>query len=380
VPPQPRRRTASPGWQIGRVAGVPVIVARSWLLIAAVVIALFGPRVADVRPDLGILAYVVAAAYAIALFASVLVHELAHALVAQRVGLPATHIVINLWGGHTQFETEAATPGRSFAVAVVGPLSNGALAVLAYLALPLLDPSGVSARLLLALAVTNAFVAVFNFVPGLPLDGGRVLEALVWRVSGDRGTGTVVAGWAGRVLAVCVVLVALVPFARGRPPDVLLLIWAVLVGPMLWSGAGQAIASARVRQRAQGLSVARLLRPAGAVPVSASVGDVLGVLASGAPGGQGVVWVVAPDGRVVGVLDPRAATSVPPDRRGAVTVGSVAASHDPSAVVGLELIGDALVDVLRGLPGDVYAVVDRGHVVGSLHARDVVAALSGTRT
>lgn len=359
-----------------------MIVARSWLLIVAGVVALFGPRVADLRPDLGVLAYVVAVAYAGALFGSVLVHELAHALMAQRVGLPATHIVINLWGGHTQFETEATTPGRSSVVAAVGPLSNAVVALLAYLALPLLDPAGVTARLVLALAVTNAFVAVFNIVPGLPLDGGRILEALVWRVSGDRGTGTLAAGWAGRLLAVAVVVAALVPFLLGRPPDLLLFLWAVLVGPMLWSGAGQAISSARVRRRAQELSVQRLVRPAGAVRLTSSVADVLGVLAAGGedPRRRGVVWVVADDGKVVGALDPLAATSVPAERRAVVAVGSVAAAHDPRAVVAYGLAGEDLLAVLRDLPGDVYAVLDRGRVVGSLHAVDVVAALSGTRT
>ena len=370
------------------MSGVPVFVARSWLLIAAGVMVLYGPSLAGGGLDLGLLGYAVAAAYAVALFLSVLVHELAHALVAQRVGLPATHIVINLWGGHTQFETEAPTPGRSFAVAVVGPLSNGALAVLAYVVLLTLDPFGVSARLLLAVAVTNAFVALFNVVPGLPLDGGRMLEALVWRVTGDRGTGTVVAGWAGRILAVAVVLLALLPFALGRPPSILLVIWAVLVGPMLWSGAGQAISSAGVRRRAQGLRVDRLLRPAGVVPLAATVGDVLGVLTDPPfqergrhdQGWHTMIWVVAPDGRVVGVLDPSAAASVPPERRPFVAVGSVAAAHDPRAVVAVELAGDDVVTALRGLPGDVYAVLDRGRVVGSLHATDVVAALSGTPT
>ena len=384
MPQQPRSRPAerasAPGWLLGRIAGVPIIVARSWLVIAAVVIALFGPRVADVRPDLGVLAYVVAGAYALALFGSVLVHELAHALVAQRVGLPPTHIVINLWGGHTQFESEAATPGRSCAVAAVGPLSNGVVAVLAYLALGLLDPTGVASRLLEALAVTNAFVAAFNIVPGLPLDGGRVLEAAVWRATGDRATGTVVAGWAGRLLAVGIVLAALAPFAQGRSPDLLLVVWAVLIAPMLWSGAGQAIASARVRRRAQGLSVAGLARPAGVVPLAASVDDVLGVLSDADAQRRGVVWVLAADGSVVGALDPRAAMSVPPQRRAVVAVGSVAAAHDPRAVIGLHLAGDDLVNVLRTLPGEVYAVVDRGRVVASLHATDVLAALSGTPT
>ena len=184
----------APGWKVGQVAGVPVLVSQSWLLIAALVTVLFGQQLA---PVLGAVGYLVALGYAGALFLAVLVHEAAHAVAARAVGLPPTHIVITFWGGHTQFESEAASAGRSVLVAVVGPLANGVLAAVAWVLAGAVDGGAVAGRLLLAFTITNLFLAVFNLLPGLPLDGGRVLEALVWRITGSRSTGTLVAGWAG---------------------------------------------------------------------------------------------------------------------------------------------------------------------------------------
>lgn len=364
------------GWQIGRLLGVPVVLARSWFVIAAVITVLFAPVVQNVAPELGAAAYGVAFFYAVLLFVSVLLHELAHAAAARVFGMPATRIVINLWGGHTQFETDATSPGRSFVVAVVGPITNGALALAA---LPFFALTGdpLTGRLLLGFVITNAFVALFNVVPGLPLDGGRMLEAVVWRASGDRTTGTIAAAWGGRVAAVLLVLGVLL-----WDPSLLNVVWACLIGALLWSGAGAALQTARIRRRAPSASVRGLARPAVGVPAWLPISEALAV-AGTAEGATGpAVVLLSPDGRPAAVLDPAAVASVPTDRRPEVPAHAAARALPAGAEIDARLAGEELLRVLGTLPGEEWAARDEtGRVVGLLRADDVVAAVvSGRRS
>ena len=190
---------------------------------------------------------------------SVLLHEAGHAVAARAYGLPVTEVVINLWGGHTSLG-RPRTPGASAVVSVVGPLVNVALALVAELVRRQLPPTvpgsglAVVAFLLLGLAATNALVGLCNLVPGLPLDGGRVLEALVWKVTGDQDTAGVVAGWAGRVVAVGLVAwLLLPPLLDGRVPSTFTIIWGGLIGLFLWRGASASLNVSRFRRRAAGV-------------------------------------------------------------------------------------------------------------------------------
>ena len=360
------------GWQIGRLLGVPVVIAKSWFVIAAVVTFLFSDQVRGVAPDLGPGVYLVAFGFAVLLFASVLVHELAHAVTARATGLPATEIVLHLWGGHTQFESEAISPGRSALVAVVGPLSNVVLAVPAVLLLPALD-GGLTRLVVLAFAYTNGFVAVFNAVPGLPLDGGRVLEALVWKITKDRHAGTIAAGWGGRVVAVAIGLWAILPLLSGGRPDLVRVVWAALIGGLLWNGATQAIRTASVRRRAPRAVAANLAVPAVGVPANVSLGEALD--AAGRVGARHIV-LVGPDAAPVAIVEPTAVERVPAERAGQVAVASVARRIDPRAVVDVSLAGEPLLQALGSLPGEEFVVLDADRrVVGVLHARDVVDAV-----
>lgn len=368
------------GWQVGRLAGVPVVLARSWFVAAAVIVLFFGPTVTRLVPGVSsTTAYAVAFGYALLLLVSVLVHELAHALAARATGLPATRIVITLWGGHTQFEAESSTPGRSFLVAVVGPLSNALLAVPAGLAAAALPRGSLLTLTLFAVAITNAFVAAFNLVPGLPLDGGRLLEALVWRVTGNRHTGTVVAGWGGRLAAVALVLWAVSPVLRGEQPSLLRVVWAALLGALLWSGAGQAIRSGTLRRRAPQADVDRLALPVSRVPASASLAEA--VTASGARGPRDlddrpVLLLGGDDGAAVAVLDPEAVAAVPAERWPVVPATSAARALPAGARVPAGLAGDGLLSLLGSLPGREWVVVDAGGLpVGLLRGEDVVAAV-----
>ncbi len=357
--------------------GAPVLLRPSWFVVAALVTVLYVPAVHAQAPAASApLAYLVAATFALMLLGSVFLHELAHAVAARRVGTPPTHIVLDVWGGHTAFSDELPTPGRSIFVAAVGPITNAVIAVLATQLRSALQPQGVTSVLLLALALSNWFVAGFNALPGLPLDGGRVLEGLVWSVTGERTTGSLVAGWCGRVVAVGAAgYVVARAVLTGASVDLTTVVWMLLVASVLWQGATQAIRAARWRRRAPAVSAAGLLRPAVAVPAAASVAEV--VVAANAAG-VGEVVVLDPDGRPSGLVDAAAVAAVPPERAGSVRVGAVARALPPGASLAVELSGEDLLAALQSVPHPEYVVVAGGaRVVGVLRWGDVQARLVG---
>ncbi|MGY4642268.1 site-2 protease family protein [Cellulomonas sp. URHB0016] len=376
--PPPARRTS--GWVIGRAAGAPIILAPSWLLAAVVLTLLFAPTVRNRIGDVGAGVYVVALVFVVLLFGSVLVHELAHGLVAKARGQQPQEFVLTLWGGHTSFGGAAPTPATSALIAVVGPLANLLLAALFLAAARWVDPPafgepGITSLLLYSGAVANGFVGLFNLVPGLPLDGGRVLEALVWAVTGNRHTGTVVAGWCGRVVAVSVFAWALVvPVLQGYQPDLGQVLWAALIGAFLWSGASGAVRGGKTQKAVAQVTFATVGRRAATVGHGDSVAQALAVAAAA---GADEVVVLSPDGRPAAYVDPAAAASVPAGSAGTTLVTAVAVPLPVGAVVDASLTGSALVAAVGQATriSPVVAATSDGRVVGLIRATDVIAAI-----
>ncbi|MCK9793746.1 site-2 protease family protein [Isoptericola sp. 4D.3] len=366
----------SRGWVIGRVAGAPVLVTPSWFLGAAVLTVVFAPAVARSAPLMTTTGVIlVAFAFVLLLFASVFLHEVAHALVARARGHRVTELALTLWGGHTSYTGAGARPLDGALVAVVGPLTNLALAAAFWVAFQLQPAATVPSMLLFAGAFSNAFVGFFNLLPGLPLDGGQILESIVWSATGSRSRGTLAAGWAGRVLAVGVVAVALLwPALEGRPPSWVTVMWAALVGAFLWSGAGDTIKGAQARERVAGLSARGLAVPAVVVPVSTTVAGVSDAAARHA---GAVVAVVGPAGEPVGWVDPSAVASVPAGQAATTPVEAVVVPFPPGSAVPADLVGDDLLDRLaRGSSGArVVPVLDAGVLTGVLDVARVAAAL-----
>lgn len=366
---------------IGRVSGAPVILTPSWFLAAAILTVLFAPTVENLAPHLGGERFLVSFAFVLLLFGSVFLHEVAHALVARARGQHVTELAVTLWGGHTAYSGTSARPLDGFLISVVGPLTNLALAVVFWLTFQAMDVFSVPALLLYAGAFSNAFVGFFNLLPGLPLDGGQILESAVWAATGSRTTGTVAAGWVGRAVAVGVVAWALLwPLSVGRQPSLWTVAWAALIGAFLWSGAGQAIAAGRTREAVSGLSVRGLARPA--VPVGSAASVAAAGRAVALAGGPHVLAVLVDDGgRSVGYVDPAAAAAVPPDAAETTPVGAVAVPLPPGAAVDAGLAGQEMLAALAraGRQAAVVPVTDGGRVVGVLEVARVVAALRDAR-
>ncbi|TLM87647.1 site-2 protease family protein [Pseudarthrobacter sp. NamE5] len=366
----PLRREGIP---LGRIAGVPVVLAYSWFIIAAFTVIVYGPVLGRQNPALGISAYIVAFAYAILLLISVLVHELAHALTAKIYGWPTQKIVLNLWGGHTQFESFTASPGRSVVVAFAGPAANFALAGGAWLVLSSVSMGSVAEILTNIFMWANFLIAVFNVLPGLPLDGGRLVESVVWKATGSQAKGTIAAGWGGRVIVVAICYwFILRPLLAGDSPDFSLLLITVLVGSFLWMGASASIQQGTLRGRLHLVSAAGLSTPATGLPATATVEDAL------RHGGAVSLVVCGPNGRPEAVVDAAALASVPAHAAASTPITAVSYALAPGAYVPEWSKGQELIQFLSQLEGRYYAVVDHnGKVTGLLSQDAVLAAITG---
>ncbi|MGN8246256.1 site-2 protease family protein [Cellulomonas soli] len=383
MPPSPRQPTRRParssGWVIGRVVGAPVVLAPSWLVAAVVLTVMFAPTVRSRFPQLGGATYLVALVFVVLLFTSVLVHELAHGLVGRTRGQRPREFVLTVWGGHTSFDDVAPTPLSTAQVAAAGPAANLVLGALAWGAAQIAPSSSLSAFVLVAAASTNGFVAVFNLIPGLPLDGGRVLEAAVWAVTKDRHRGTIAAGWAGRVSAV-VVAVGLVawtmdgPLPQGGAQGLWGVVWAAVIGAFLWSGASAAVAAGRSQRAVEALTVAAVGTPAVAV---AHAGTVAEARAAAAAAGAHEIVVVSPDGRPAAYVDLTALAAVPPQDAGTTPVLAVTVPLPVGAVVDGERTGRALLDDLARAGGfsPVVVALVGGRVHALVRVTDVVSAI-----
>lgn len=369
------------GFKLGSILGTPIILANSWFLIAAATVIFFGPQLTNAYPALAWRGYLVAFAYSLLLLFSVFVHELAHALTAKMYGWPTHKIVLNLWGGHTEFDFDKATPGKAVVVAFAGPLTNLILAALAYplvhsLPVPTTMWEAVVGILANIFMWANLLIGFFNVLPGLPLDGGRLVESIVWKATGSLEKGTVAAGWAGRIIVVLLVaLVIGVPLLQGDQPSITNTLIALLLAGFLWAGATASIKGAGIRMRLPAISAGALAAPAVGAHADWSVAQLWSLRAAhpSAP-----IVLCAPDGRPNGIVDEFALSNVPPQVAGHTLASAVARKLSPGAYVPESAGGLELVQYLSALPDKDYAVIDHsGRVTGLLSQAKVVQAITG---
>jgi Zn-dependent protease/CBS domain-containing protein len=365
--------------RMGRPFGVPVYVTPSWFLVAALITWLFGGQIDSVLPGLGSARYLVSLFFAVAFYGSVLVHELAHTVVALRFELPVLRIQLQFFGGVSEITKEAQSAGREFWLAFAGPLLSLVLGGVFLGAMQLVTPATVPGVLLTSLMLSNFVVAAFNLLPGLPLDGGRMLRALVWKATGRPMAGTVAAAWAGRVLAL-VVLVLLPAWSAAQAPSLgtaSLLTDAVLgaiLAAIIWNGAGSNLRAARLRERLPELRAARLTRPAVSVTADTPLAEALRRLE--AAGALGII-VTDSAGTPIALVRERAVRAIPELRRPWMQVAEVSAPLGTGSTIDASLAGEALLDTLRAAPAAEYLVRDAaGAPLGVLAAVDVERAFA----
>ncbi|MBX7266749.1 M50 family metallopeptidase [Micromonospora sp. Llam7] len=383
-----------PGMQVGRVFGVPLYLNASILLLALLITVLYG-ELAGQRLQLSPLGgYLVGAGFVVSLLGSVLAHELGHALTARHFGIGVRGITLELLGGYTEMDRDAPSPRVDLLVSMAGPAVSAVLGVAAVAATLALPDGTVADQLAFQLAASNVIVALFNILPGLPLDGGRALRAVIWAVTRDRHRATEVAGWAGRILAVGTALLVAALYAI----DVLSLLalpLTALVALTLWHGAGQSIRMSRISRRLPLVDLTRLARPVYAVPTGTPLAEALRRAADTQAGhpvadasegrpataAQRPVALLVTDsaGRPVAVVDPAAAVAVPETRRPWLAVDVVARSIADLPRMPVATDGERVLETVQTHPGAQYVVTAGEDVVGVLHIADLAQLLEPHR-
>jgi Zn-dependent protease/predicted transcriptional regulator len=311
-------------FSLGTISGIRVGV--NWSVLLIVALLAYGlsagefPALAPGRPEAE---YVIAGIVtAVAYMASLLAHELAHSLVARHNGLKVEGITLWLLGGVSRLQGEVPDPAAEVRVAGVGPLVSLVLGVVFLLLALLVDSSGVRGVLVAALAWLggiNIILAVFNVIPAAPLDGGRLLRAVLWRFSGDRLKSAVWAARSGQFFGWALVVVsAYLVLVRGE----LSWLWFALLGWFLISAATAESRQAMIQSELRVVAVRQVMTPNPVtVPASVTVADFLNDYL---PRLRHAAFPVVAEGRTVGLVTVRRINQVPVSERAGTTLGQVA--------------------------------------------------------
>lgn len=353
-----------------RAAGIPVLLAPSWWLGSAAIVLIYTPLVGRILPGTSALASLLfAATFAVFLGLSVLAHELGHCVAALRLGLPVRRLRLFLLGGVSEVMRNPGRPGHEGLVAAAGPAVSIVLAAGFGVAAFFMEPTNTVWLLIAQTAFANVAVAVFNLLPGLPLDGGRILRAGVWALTGRRATGTRAAVFGGVVVAVLLVGWAVLGLLEGSDDRWVRFGVCLLTAWFVFAGARSELAAEQRRTWPEGLTLADLILPVLQLPAESPVSGALTASA-----GRGVVLVRA-DGVAAGLLDQEAARRLA-TRSPHAPAEQAAEPIRPETVLLANEPGEEIVERVRGTAAWQFLVVDlEGRPAGVLRREDLKAAL-----
>ena len=356
-----------------RIRGIPVRVHVSWLVVFGLIAWSLATGYFPLRlPNLPLLTYWANGLLAaLLLFVSVFLHELSHSIVALRYGIPVSAITLHIFGGVSELTREPDRPGAEWNMAIVGPLTSlaiaGALALLQRLA-ELPEPAAAVTRYLI---MTNTLVGAFNLLPGFPLDGGRLLRACLWRVTGDQRRATRIAARVGGGVALFMMMLGIFQIFGGNFVGGL---WLLLIGIFLQQAAEGSSQQQQIREALSGLTVRdAMTRTVVHVPGDLSVIRL----------GDEVFWrhhvssfPVVDQDRVVGLVAVDQLKRVPRARWAEMSVREL--MHPLSEIL-QAAPGDALWAAFEKLVANGVgrlAVLDGGQLVGYLSIKDVTHVLA----
>jgi Zn-dependent protease/predicted transcriptional regulator len=377
------------GFGIGRIFGINIRVDWSWLLIFALITWNLGKSFEELHPGWDAISrWGLAALASVLFFASVLAHELAHSLVARARGIPVRSITLFMFGGVSDIEREPDSPLAEFLIAIVGPITSLVLGVgflMAGVGGLLLDQTvpapefslarfGPASTLFAWLGTVNLLLAVFNMIPGFPLDGGRVLRSVLWAITRAPVRATRWASMVGQVVAgsfmlagVTMILGLELPFLGGGPLNG---IWLGLIGIFLWSAASQSYRRATMQGNLEGVPVRSIMNTDVQV-VSAHLG-IDALVQERIQQSNNQAFIVADSGRMVGLVTLEDVVKVPEEARRSTTVRHIMTPSENLAVIAPdEDASQALEQLEAGREVRPLPVVRGNSVVGLLRRRDI---------
>jgi Zn-dependent protease/CBS domain-containing protein len=231
--------------RVGNLFGIPFYINPSWFLVLGLVTLTYGGQLASFPGLSGLMPWLLGLIAALLLFASVLAHELGHSFVAIQQGIGVRSITLFLFGGLANLEEESKTPGQAFLVAIAGPVVSFLLFIL-FTLIGVNIPLTASLQVIISLlASINLMLALFNLIPGLPLDGGNILKAIVWKATGNPNKGVIFASRVGQAFGWFAVGLGILGILNILPTGNF---WTLLIGWFLLQNAGFSAQSARIQE------------------------------------------------------------------------------------------------------------------------------------
>ncbi len=379
------------GFRLGRIFGINIYIDWSWLLIALLVTWNLAVGVFPVlHPEWNeVVNWSTAVVAAILFFASVLIHELAHSVVAQARGLPVGRITLFLFGGVSNIEREPTSPATEFFMAIVGPLTSLILGLIFFFlgGASLLAVGGLTLgsfrllrglaplpTLLLWLGPVNIILAVFNLIPGFPLDGGRVLRSILWAASNNLRGATRWASWIGQAIAWFMIVAGIsmafgvrLPFLGGGLIGGL---WLAFIGWFLNNAAVQSYRQVVLEDMLEGIPVSTLMRlNAATVPPTITISSLV---YDHIMGSDERSFPVVDGDRLLGIVSLQDVREIPRDRWDTTTVSEAMTPADKLAVATpREDVTQAFMD-LTGRDVRQMPVIQEGRLVGMLRRGDIM--------
>jgi Zn-dependent protease len=293
------------GLRVGKILGIPIYLHSTWVLIFAAITYIIAYQFKQEHPlwtdtrhwTVGVLT-------SLLFFASVLFHELAHSVVAQYYKIRVVSITLFLFGGLARIEREPSKAIQEFNIAIAGPLASGLLWAGFYGLAHLFPYSQTVGALAIWLCGTNAALAVFNLLPGFPLDGGRIFRAIVWGATNNFEKATRVAGASGKLIAYTMILWGTWGVIKGHVQY----LWTVLIGWFILNAAQESVAQVAIRETLAGLSAADVMsKEVPTVPGHITLEEYSSeVLRTGRRS-----HLVVNDDRLVGMMNVHALNSIP---------------------------------------------------------------------
>src|SRR5437667_9234116 len=363
-----------------RIFGIQIGLHYSWLLIAVLVVLSLAGQFAATNPQWGpIVIWGLAILTALLFFAAIVVHELSHATIAKLRGLPVKSITLFALGGVAQIEREASDAKTEFWMGIVGPITSaiiGAVCLAGAFAFGW-DPSGrhqsPAASMLGWLGVINIALAVFNMIPGFPLDGGRVLRAVVWWITGSASRATRVATTIGQLIAFAFIIIGLFRFFNGAGFAGL---WLTFIGWFLLDAARSTYAQFETIERLRGVRVRDIM--AGDWPVIDAKTNLETFVDDNLLKSAKRCFVVEKEGHVVGIVTPHEVKDVEREKWSQLTVAEVmltleklhAVKPATSLTEALEIMGREDINQLPVMSnGHLEGIISRSHILRLLQTR-----------
>jgi Zn-dependent protease/CBS domain-containing protein len=362
---------------LGRIFGIEIGLHYSWLIIAVLIVLSLSSYFGSTNPEWGTgLIWAMAVIAAIFFFSAIVIHELSHALVALYYDIPVRSITLFALGGVAQMEKEAESAKTEFWIGIVGPITSFAigflcLGVASLVGWPLFGtPETPLMTVLVWLGYVNVALAIFNMVPGFPMDGGRVLRAIIWRVTGNSDRATRGASVVGQSIAVIFILLGIVLFFGGAGIGGL---WIAFIGWFLLNAARASYLNVEVTEGLRGVRVADLMsRECAVLGPTVNVQTLVDehMLRTGQR-----CFVVADGGGPLGIVTPSEIKTVEVQMRPMKTLADVMRPFESLHTAGPEISAGEALEIMGREDVNQLPVVADGRLLGMISRDQIVRYL-----